>query len=56
MNKLALAGERIEIEPFKSTVGNFNEKYDYKSVMTYSSNDQYYWRKEWLKDFREETD
>ena len=46
MNKMALEGKRIEIEPLKKEVDNFYEYYDYKSG-------QYYWRKEWLKDFRE---
>lgn len=55
MNELALAGKRIEIEPLKNLTDNFYENYDYRSIMTYSNNNQYFWRKEWLDDIKEES-
>jgi len=54
MNELALEKKRIEIEPLEKMADKYYRNYDYKSVMTDPRDGQYFWKKEWLKDFKEE--
>ena len=56
MNELALEKKRIEVEPLENMIDKYYEKYDYKNIIIDPEDNQYFWKKEWLKDIREDVD